>query len=170
MLSCDCSSISRPWSWLFTSFTSEVVDFSVISVVATSWLSISDWGEKRRTSPKDIKQNLQVCWWESFPPHLALEPALQVSLALGGDGLVVFSDFLYDLVEVHLRSSVHLYVHLTGHLSSHGHQVLQEEGGQSGDNMRGRWRYEQYRGHVAPEKWNFKLLHKLNIYITNKPD
>lgn len=50
MLSCDWSSISRAWSWVFTAFTSMVEDFSVCSVVTTSCESVSDWQHQSHVS------------------------------------------------------------------------------------------------------------------------
>lgn len=145
MLSCDWSSISRPWSWVFTSLTSMVVDFNVSSVVTTSCLINSDWEEKKnrdvhhQSTLNNIYRFVDPAK-ESLPLYLGLVPVLQVSAVLIGDSLVVFSGFLQDLGEVLLGRSVHLHVHLAGHLRSHGQQVLQEVRGwgQSGDDMRGR--------------------------------
>lgn len=56
--------------------------------------------------------------------YLGVEPALQFSVVLGSDSLVVFANLSHDFAEVFLWCSVNLHMDLAAHLGTHGQQLL----------------------------------------------
>lgn len=59
------------------------------------------------------------------PTHFVIEPSLLVSAVFICDGLVLGTDLLHNLVQVLLRRSIYLHVHVSGQLRSQSCQFLQ---------------------------------------------
>lgn len=60
------------------------------------------------------------------PSHLVIKPSLLVSAVFVCDGLVLSADLLHNLVQVLLRRSIYLHVHVSRQLRSQSCQFLQE--------------------------------------------
>lgn len=60
--------------------------------------------------------------------HLGVEPGLQVSAVIFHQGLILASDLIQDLVEIHWRGSIHLHIQPVPKLASKFVDFLQKGG------------------------------------------
>ena len=133
MLSCDCSSISRPCSVRRISVISDLDVWRISVLAATSLFRASVWNRHSHRHNQCIahvpSHNRLSRQWEIsgrvwVQSYLCLEPGFKFFVVLGGHILVLLADLSHDGGQVLLWWRVHLHVDLSTHLASHGCQFL----------------------------------------------